>query len=333
MNPIQKERLKTRFHQAWRWLKPKLLLLWQWITPRALRFLKFLWQNKLYLLWFFVYDIITYMIVSTLLSGGYYYANPEMWQTEQFQLFLVTCFYLFSIFIAMTCGDAILRTLEAVRPIETEEEKEYLNPLFEEICQDVKEKFPEMPKTKLYIIDHQAVNARAIGKRTIAVTQGAIRTFSREELKALIAHEMGHIYYGNTKAMLLNTVGNGVFTLLVIVFKIFLKMLDVLQAPFEKKTSGLISAIIDFIRWLLYLVQVSFLFIGNAILMTNSRKAEYIADKFAYKVGYGRELKEAFYILQRMTLSDQLPIVERMQASHPRISRRIMKIEQLLAKE
>jgi len=43
--------------------------------------------------------------------------------------------------------------------------------------------------------------------------------------------------------------------------------------------------------------------------------------------------KEALYMLQKMSLTDQLKIVERMQASHPRVSRRIMKMEQLLAKE
>jgi len=67
--------------------------------------------------------------------------------------------------------------------------------------------------------------------------------------------------------------------------------------------------------------------------MGNSRSAEYKADKFVYLVGYGREMKEALYMLQKMTLTDQLKVVERMQASHPRVSSRIMKIEQLLAKE
>ena len=190
-----------------------------------------------------------------------------------------------------------------------------------------------MGKTKLYIIDHQAVNAQAIGKRTIAVTQGAIHTFSREELKAIIAHEMGHIYYGNSMAILLNTIGNGVFSILVLLFRLILIVLDLLQSPFEKQTKGVIRFLLDIVAWIVTSLEFVFLFIGNIILMGNSRSTEYKADKFACMVGYGREMKEALYMLQKMSLTDQLKIVERMQASHPRVSRRIMKIEQLLAKE
>ena len=245
----------------------------------------------------------------------------------------VTLLYLASIAIATLFGDIILRTVEGARPIETEEEKEYLIPLFEDLCQDTKEAFPEMSKTRLYIFDNSTVNAHAIGKRSIVVTQGAIRTFSRDELKAILAHEMGHIYYGNAMAKLLNIVGNGAVSLFVLIAKLIIRVLDALHAPLDQKAGGLISAFFDFLKWLLCLMQVSFLFLGNLILTGNSRSAEYKADKFAYMMGYGLELKEALYILQRMAVTDQLPLVERMQASHPRVSRRIMKIEQLLAKE
>ena len=109
--------------------------------------------------------------------------------------------------------------------------------------------------------------------------------------------------------------------------------MDVLQAPFEKQTKGLFHLLLDIVEKIVTSLEFVFLFIGNIILMGNSRDTEYQADKFAYMAGYGRELKDALYILQKMSLTDQLKIVERMQASHPRVSRRIMKIEQLLAKE
>ncbi|MCL2164307.1 MAG: M48 family metalloprotease [Oscillospiraceae bacterium] len=338
--------MKKKVHQFWERLKSEGLLLWKWFKPYLLKLPLFLWHNKLYILWFVVYDYVTIQLAwlyqylvhyerineySRYLRGEtidyktlYYIQNPTV---------LVTFLLLMSIGIALLFGDAILRTLESIRPIETEEEKEYLIPLFEELCEEVKEAFPKMKKTKLYIIDNQAVNAKAVGVRTIAVTQGAVRTFSREELKAILAHEMAHIYHGNSMAIMLNTIGNGIFSVFILLFRFILLVLDFLQAPFEQQTKGIIHFILDFIGWIVTSLQFVFLFVGNIILMGNSRSTEYKADEFAYMAGYGAELKEALYMLQKMTLTDQLKIVERMQASHPRVSRRIMKLEKLLAKE
>ena len=44
------------------------------------------------------------------------------------------------------------------------------------------------------------VNAFAIGRNTIAVTMGAIETFSSDELKGIIAHEFGHLSNGDTNS-------------------------------------------------------------------------------------------------------------------------------------
>lgn len=338
---------KTFLRQQWQRLKSEASQIGRFFNPYLQKLAQFLWHNKLYILWFAVYDYITIQIGWLYQYVVYYedirryrdmfrYGDTISYRSMGFihsPAFVVTLFFFVSIGIALLFGDTILRTIQGIRPIETEEEKEYLAPLFEEICQDIKETFPEMRKTKLYIIDHQSVNAQAIGKKSIAITQGAIHTFSRDELKAIIAHEMGHIYYGNSMAILLNTIGNGIFSILVMVFRLILLALDFLQAPFEQKTKGLIHLLLDLVAWIVTSLEFMFLFVGNILLMGNSRSAEYSADKFAYMAGYSRELKEALYMLQKMSLTDQLKIVERMQASHPRISRRIMKIEQLLAQE
>ena len=322
------KRLKAFLYPQWQRLKSEALQIWGFLKPYLLKLPQFLWHNRLYILWFLVYDFITIQII-----GQYQYAVSYGYYEVYSPTLPVTLFYLISIGIALLFGDVILRTLESIRPIETEQEKEYLIPLFEELCEEVKEAFPSMKKTKLYIIDNQAVNAKAIGVRTIAVTNGAIRTFSREELKAIIAHEMGHIYYGNSMAIMLNMIGNGIFSVFILLSRFILLVLDFLQAPFEQQTKGIIHFILDFIGWIITSLQFVFLFVGNIILMGNSRSTEYKADKFAYMAGYGMELKEALYMLQKMTLTDQLKIIERMQASHPRVSKRIMKLEQMLAKE
>ncbi len=118
-------------------------------------------------------------------------------------------------------------------------EIDYLVPLYEEVYTEAKEQYSYLPEIKIYTIDSLVVNAFAIGRHTIAVTRGAMETFYRDELKAVISHEIGHILYGHTTALILNVIGNGVFSVFVIVAKCVLSILGLLQTPFEVKTKGI----------------------------------------------------------------------------------------------
>ena len=134
--------------------------------------------------------------------------------------------YGISLTVAYFFGDKIIGLIEGIRPIETRLEEDYLIPLFEEVYQDAKWSYPDLPRMQLHIIDGLTINAMAIGDRTIAVTQGAINTFDREELKGIIAHEMSHIYYGDTKAIIINTIGNGIVTIITLAIKLILRLLE-----------------------------------------------------------------------------------------------------------
>ncbi|MFN0132343.1 MAG: M48 family metalloprotease [Phycisphaerales bacterium] len=54
-----------------------------------------------------------------------------------------------------------------------------------------------IPMPKVYVCPHEAPNAFATGrspsKAAVAVTQGALRLLSREELEGVVAHELAHI--------------------------------------------------------------------------------------------------------------------------------------------
>lgn len=62
-------------------------------------------------------------------------------------------------------------------------------------------------------------------------------------------------------------------------------------------------------------------------MMINSRKNEFSADKFSYDIGYDREMIEALYLLEKISLGDNSTIVQKMIASHPRITKRIEYLE------
>ncbi|MEK6577180.1 MAG: M48 family metallopeptidase, partial [Nitrospirota bacterium] len=74
------------------------------------------------------------------------------------------------------------------------------------------------PLPKIYVIDDPAPNAFATGRNpqnaTLGVTQGLLDTMNREELQAVIAHEMGHIRNYDILTMTVVTVLVGTIALL-----------------------------------------------------------------------------------------------------------------------
>lgn len=276
--------------------------------------LDFIKSNILYIIWSIVNFIISFLILG---ANGY-----------SFLICLVL--YAVSLTAALSpLGEWILRLINGVRKLYTRREKDYLIPLFEEIYEDAKEEYPNLPDMEICIIDSLTVNACAMGRHTIAVTRGAVETFTEDELKGVLLHEIGHIIHGDTKATLLNLIGNGLFSIGVIIIKLALLILDLLLIPLFNETKGITVLVTSFIRFILNILLFAFTLTGNIILSINSRSNEYSADYFAYKMAYGEELISALYLLQKMSLGENMKLVQRMQASHPHIAKRIGKLEHL----
>lgn len=77
-----------------------------------------------------------------------------------------------------------------------------LHSIVEEICRSAK-----IPKPKIYIIPSNASNAFACGRNkehsAVAVTQGILNLLSHDELKGVLAHEIGHV---KNKDILISTI-------------------------------------------------------------------------------------------------------------------------------
>jgi heat shock protein HtpX len=67
-----------------------------------------------------------------------------------------------------------------------------------------------IPKPKLYVVDNQTPNAFAFGRTQksagIAIHTGLLRVLSKEEIKAVLAHEIGHIKHNDVAVMTLASV-------------------------------------------------------------------------------------------------------------------------------
>lgn len=284
------------------------------IKPVLEVFFKFVIAHFLYILW----GMVNFYISFKFLGGDV----SSFW--------LSVLLYTISISIALSpIGEYILRLINNVRTLQTAREKEYLIPIFEEVYEEVHKVYPNLQKIEICLIDNLTVNAFALGNHTIAVTKGALNAFTADELRGVLLHEFGHIINGDTKAILITLIGNGIFSVQIIVIKIVLVIIDILLTPFQKQTGGLTDVFIFLMRVLLSLAVFAFTMTGSIILAANSRQHEYSADEFASKMGYGSELISALYLLQKLSLSENMTLSQRLQARHPNISNRIERLEAL----
>ncbi len=266
---------------------------------------------------YFLISVI-YYIISSMLIGG------------TLKCFLIVlAVYIISLIFCFSClGEKFLRMLYRVRPIETRQERDFLQPLFDDVYEQAKTRKKKLHNIEVCIIDDMSVNAVALGRRTIAVTKGAMQTFTEDELKAVMAHEIAHIVYGDTIAVMYSVIGNGILSLFVMAVRCIFVIIETVKYDPNRKKGG---------SWaLLMLFRVLFeFFVWNCnlglqlILSANSRKSELRADKFAYDIGYDTEMIEALYFLEKISLGDNSSVIQKMTSSHPRITLRIKMLEEL----
>lgn len=281
---------------------------------RSIHFLCLFWKNNpIYLC-----CSLFYYVISSLFLGG---------TAKSFLIVLIV--YAVSLLIGFSpLGEKLLRLLNRVRPLETKRETEYLQPLFEEVYAHAKEKHKRLRTIEIGIIDNMTVNAMALGRKTIAVTKGAMQTFTEEELKAVMAHEVAHLIHGDTMATMYAIIGNGILSVFVLVARLFLLLLDWVQNALNGKRSFL--AVFMFLLRLYFEFSIWILNFGLQVtLSVNSRKNELQADLFSYAIGYDTDMIEALYLLEKISLGDNSGLIQKMTASHPRITLRIKHLEEL----
>lgn len=286
------------------------------------RTLSFFKQNYSYVLWFLFFFSSSFSILNSFryLSG-----------IGAFVICVVL--YAVSISLALTVGEPILRYIHHARPVETAEEKEKFLPLFEDTINRAKAASCELPDIQPYLIDSVGINAFAIGKHTIAVTKGALDAFTEEELQAVLFHEIAHIKNGNTIAELLNKIGNGFYSAFILLINGIFAVIDYVLWDIDesggKEESRHPRTFFLVIRFVLNLYVQFVLFIGNLFLAHNSRKSELLADRFAFEMGYGDEMIQVLYLLQKLSFSERGNLADKMQEKHPRVSLRISQLEAL----
>lgn len=263
-----------------------------------------------------VYLVLNTLLVVALFSNGF--ANFEG------VLFGIVA-YVLSLVIALSpIGEWILRRQTGSKKITRKEYQDRLFPLFAEVLEKARKIDPSIPKdVQLFLNDDKHPNAFATGRKTICLTKGFLN-YSDEEIKATFAHELGHLAHKDTDLILIITIGNFIVTGFFIVFRFLFYLFAIMSAFVNRSLSTLfIGIFVDVIFVGMMWVWTK---IGTLLVMHSKRQAEYLADEFAYKCGYGNELAS---VLDSFEPSGAKGLWANLASTHPESDDRIAKLQNL----
>jgi Zn-dependent protease with chaperone function len=198
---------------------------------------------------------------------------------------------------------------------------------------------------ELLIGEEDGLNAFAIGHHTIVLSRGIIGQMTDDELKGIIAHELGHL-------MSRDCVARAAFDMAVNLLKIIKWVYGMIRRSMPVRLIIRISrislaaaiALLLFVAYLFYKeglllpVAALVLFVKlfgrlerafRFLLLQVSRFTEYKQDAYAHHLGYGAALRQALY---KLTLEAPQPVNRYfilMKSGHPVIYNRIRRLEEL----
>ncbi|HBK26982.1 MAG TPA: hypothetical protein DDY92_00135 [Dialister sp.] len=177
---------------------------------------------------------------------------------------------------------------------------------------------------RLYVAQSQAPNAFALGNRHIAVTAGAMQYLDDRELVGIMAHEMGHLQKGHTRAGLF-IVGMNWFGRIIAWVYLMMNVLCrlVLWIPF---LGWLVAIVMTLINLQYTLCQILLQMPANLLMYGGQRKEEYEADRYACTIGLGKELERGLMDLEAYYGERKLGFLERLYTDHPETKKRLLRI-------
>jgi len=227
------------------------------------------------------------------------------------------------------------------RPVKAEEDK--LSGCFREVLGQA----GTVKKFQLLIEEEMDCNASAVGLRTILVSRGSLDKMAPEELKAILAHELGHLQSKDCLVSLAFSASLFLPQIITVMYDkvkgIFLQRVRISEFQVQVRTRFRLLALLigvlfywdphsvfPLIATFLFAlacrkINRPFLFLWRII----SRYREYRQDAYACQLGYGTGLRQALF---KLTMSEpQLVSLYEilMRGDHPVIYNRIRQLEKL----
>jgi heat shock protein HtpX len=206
----------------------------------------------------------------------------------------------------------------------------------------VRERAGYKKAVKLRVHESGGWNAFAIGTQTIAVSKGMLADLTDDELKGVLAHELGHLVSYDTVVVAAYVTAGYLPRVMGFVYR---WIAAIARSGFRKRYHVLPGII----RLLIFGAILYFLHLQNAIIaiilftilfavlaplfrfltLLLMRVTEYRQDAFAQQLGYGKGLRD---VLEKMTYKaehDVNPYYIVFNSNHPIIYNRIRRLEEL----
>ncbi|HEX7475211.1 MAG TPA: M48 family metallopeptidase, partial [Dehalococcoidales bacterium] len=179
--------------------------------------------------------------------------------------------------IALFQGDSIILGMSGAHKIGPDDHPQLYNVVEEMKIASGLEKMPDV-----YIIDDPALNAFSTGRSpdhaAVAITSGLLNKLNRDELQAVIGHEVGHIKNRDIRLMLLASVLVGAIVIIAWYATRFLFLGGLAGGGNRRGNSqgGGGAQIIILVLGLVFIILAPI--VAQLIYFAISRKREYLAD-------------------------------------------------------
>lgn len=271
--------------------------------------------------------VLIYLILNVFIIVSYF----TLYIPSIFGVIVGILIYGASIWLAMSpLGEKVLQWQLGAKEIVREEQLNRLMPLFEEVYEKAKKEHPNLQEDiKLYIKNDNEQNAFATGRRTICVNRGLLE-LSDDKIKAVLAHEFGHLSNKDTDFILFITIGNLFVTIGFTIARWIFLTIGIIIGIFNRSIGQIaITLLVDFI--LLGLMKL-WTKLGSYLVLKTSRDNEYKADEFAHKIGYGNALIDVIDSFNGKNYETK-GLFATLAASHPDPDQRIGHLQQLRRNE
>lgn len=279
--------------------------------------------------------IIIWMVINLFIIIGFFPSTKAVTNASGALVTVIRGVVIYAVSVALALspiGEVIFRAMNGCREISDPSMLNRLTPLFNEVYEKAKLKDPNLSQNiRLYIVDQPYPNAFALGRNTVCVTSGLLY-LSDDEIKGIFAHEFAHLSNKDTDITLFIYVGNLIASVMFLILRVVLFIISFFLGSMTGRRNSaargfVLAATLD----LIYATIVG-LYTKLGILLVNysNRNHEFEADKFAYNLGYGRELRDALTELQGENVKPS-GFVANLMSSHPETYLRIEKLNKYLS--
>ena len=202
--------------------------------------------------------------------------------------------------------------------------KNRMLPLLDAVYRGAKRKTPGLAdNVVLKVMYTPELNAYALGRRTVCVTEGLFR-LPDDEIKGILAHELGHLACRHTEIQLLIGGGNFIVTLLILMLKIISVIIATFSLYSGYQNCSWVPVIVGLLLAATIWLWTRFCML---FLMWSMRENEYVADRYAAELGYGYELAKGLDAIG--TSQPQDSFLKALYSTHPNAHDRIGRLQQM----